>query len=129
MLDPIWVKTYCQLFMFIEFNSLLALLGEKRAQKPEGDPNCGLKLDSVKRHLMALLGEKGLKNLRADPNCGLKLDSVKRHLSRRHLSVLNLLFNSILDDGCTCEERRTLAEAASILAQQQSENTGLRLFD
>ena len=31
-------------------------------------------------------------------------DSVKRHLSRRHLSVLNFLFNFIFDGGCTCEK-------------------------
>ena len=33
-----------------------------------------------------------------------KSDNVKRHLSRRHLSVLNLLFNFILDGGYTCEQ-------------------------
>ena len=32
-------------------------------------------------------------------------DSVKRHLSRRHLSVLNLLFNFLFNGGCTCEEK------------------------
>ena len=32
-------------------------------------------------------------------------DSVKRHLSRRHLSVLNVLFNFIFDGGCTCERK------------------------
>ena len=31
-------------------------------------------------------------------------DNVKRHLSRRHLSVLNLLFNFIFDSGCTREK-------------------------
>ena len=33
-----------------------------------------------------------------------KSDSVKRHLSRRHLSVLNFMFNFIFDGGCTREK-------------------------
>ena len=37
--------------------------------------------------------------------CGIIIsDSVKRHLSRRHLSVLNFLFNFIFDGGCTREK-------------------------
>ena len=35
---------------------------------------------------------------------GLGLDSVKRHLSRRHLSVLSVLFNFIFDGGRTREK-------------------------
>ena len=36
-------------------------------------------------------------------------DSVKRHLSRRHLSVLNLKFDSISDGWCTREEQIALS--------------------
>ena len=52
----------------------------------------------------------------------LNSDSVKRHLSRRHLSVLNFLFNYIFNGGCSCEK------AASIPARRQSENAGPRPF-
>ena len=38
-------------------------------------------------------------------------DSVKRHLSRRHLSVLNFLFNYISDGGCTCEKEIRFRES------------------
>ena len=55
-------------------------------------------------------------------------DSVKRHLSRRHLSVLNFLFNLFSMVGAPAKKKSAFAKAASIPARRQSENADPRLF-
>ena len=53
-------------------------------------------------------------------------DSVKRHLSRRYLSVLNLLLFLMM--GAPAKTKCALAKAASIPACRQSESAGPSLF-